>query len=375
MAKGNRVGPHFLRRVRLVGKNPMKSVMTRFALMVVLLSGIHGTAWGVCQLKSVSPVTVSSYEGIAGNTSTVQSFQLQIENTTGVACDYLITTSNGNNMQNGSRAMSLPSGATGSSGSSSPTGTSSTGNLPYDILSGSNKVIGDATTAGLSDNDVLEGTVSANDTKTVTLQMSIPAGQLLPASETAYADTVTVNLYNVANVAALNGAVVSTTQSLNINTYVKPQLLVALCDKGTDVGRVDQLSYTVNLGDNLLLASEKAMDVVINGNDGYVLSFQSNNQGKLVQQKAQGPFYNDEECIRYTMTYAIPGGGDTLYTLSGPAVNLNDPSNPRVSAGTVINGQNNGRITLRFNVNQDDIKNALAGTYRDNIIVTVQNPS
>ena len=372
MAKGNRVGPHFLRRVRLLQRNLTRNLIAA----CVLLSGIHETAWGVCQLKSLSPVSVSSYEGIAGNTSTTQNFQLQIENNAGTSCYYLVTISKGNNTQNGSRAMSLPAGATGSSGASSPTETSSTGNLPYDIFEGSRKIIGDATTASLSDNDVLKGTVPANETKPVTLQISIPAGQLLPASETAYTDIVTVNLYNVANVSALNGATVTTTQDVTISATVKPQLFVALYPKGQGAGVVlaqdGRLTHNIKFED-LSKDSTEEMDVVITGNDGYVLSFQSDNQGQLVQEKAQRPL-TQEQFINYTMTYAIAGGADTSYTLSGAAVNLSDPSNPKVEEGTVISGRN-GKITLRFNVAKGDTKMALAGTYRDNITVTVQNPS
>lgn len=211
----------------------------------------------------------------------------------------------------------------------------------YDDVSQSN-VLKDLPTA--TANEVLSGQFSGGPkNQTLTYSVSIPPGQVQPRGR--YQDRVTLRLYE----GTVDDHSLAATKRLTLRARIPEVAEVAIVATGAPFDE-SATAYTVNFG--VLQEGElERFDLLVRSNTGYRVLMSSDNRGVLER---------------------VGGASGTVpYTLSidGRIIDLS-PRNVEVASKSSATGVGGDRYGTEVNVGT--LADAVPGTYRDDITVTVR---
>lgn len=208
--------------------------------------------------------------------------------------------------------------------------------IPYEIYTTPSR------TQRLGDDDgPLSGMITGSTSNTSTdpqfeFAWTIPAGTLVPAG--TYKDTVKFSLYEVTG-----GQVGSTKDTQNVNFQAKVYATVGASLIIDGSSRNLQSGGTLDFG-TLSAGLSKSFTLVVSGNTGYSVNLVSENRSIL-----KGP-------SSATVPYSA--------TVNGAAASLSSSSGITF---TYSSTQTSHNVALTIG----DVSRALAGTYQDNLILTV----
>lgn len=241
--------------------------------------------------------------------------EIELEHKKGMACALLVGIDEG---RNGTRLM-----------------TSSKDRLVYDLYKDGrlSQRVGDI---GGNESAMFALTLSdKDDSARLQFFSYLEPGQLV--AKGTYLDQVTVNVYDVSSGTPVGPVA---TRSAQVKTKVRSVVSASVIVDGVSRPLYGSVG-TLDMGD-LTRGGAGRFDLSVSGNSDYSLSLSSENAGTLVSPGIQG------------------GIGYRLY-VSGRQVSL--------SRGSTVNLGGDGRYELR--VETDPAGQALAGTYSDNLILTI----
>ncbi len=285
------------------------------ALCLLLSAPVSATDKNRCDIdiRSIDRIEpTAEYDPYGGNATGYHTVELEHDD--GPACALLVGIDDGNN---GSRVLE-----------------SSKDRLVYDLYKDSRlgQRVGDI--RGSESNMFALAMDPKNDKASIQFFSNIPGGQLVVKG--TYSDRVTVNVYQL-----LDGIPVGPIASRTAQVRTKVRSVVSASVIVDGVARpLSGTVGTVDLGD-LTRGGSGRFDLDISGNGDYSLSLSSENGGRLV----------------------TTGGGSVGYQLyvSGRAVS--------VAHGANVDLGGAGRYELR--VETGAAGQVLAGTYHDNLILTI----
>ena len=211
----------------------------------------------------------------------------------------------------------------------------------YDDVSLSN-VLKDLPTATV--NEVVVGQFGSGNSQTHTYVVSIPGGQIVPRG--GYRDRVTLRLYE-GTFGQSNSR--EDSDRLTLRTFVPEVAEIALVPTGAMFSD-SATSYTVNFG-VLQEGERERFDLLVRANVGYRVLMSSDNRGVL--QLASG------------------AGGTVPYelTIDGRLIDL-DTNNVEVASKNGPTALAGERYAIEVDIGT--LADAVPGTYRDDITVTVR---
>lgn len=254
-----------------------------------------------------------------------QEGRIDVRNSGNGSCQYFVTVSEGNS--NDFNRYLVKSGS----------------ELPYNIFDdvSQSNILKDLPTATI--NEILVGSFSVKETQRLTYSVSIPPGTVLKRG--TYRDRVRLRLYE----GTLNSHSLKKTKNLSLRSRIPEVAEVAIVATG---GPFDDsaTSYTVNFG-VLQEGERERFDLLVRSNAGYRVLMSSGNRGVL--ERVGGA----SGVVPYAMS------------IDGRLIDL--------SRRTVTVATKNGVTGLagdRFSVEVDvgTLADAVPGTYRDDITITVK---
>jgi spore coat protein U-like protein len=288
------------------------------AMMLALLAALPaaGKSSDRCEISIGSVDRIEpddDYDPYQG--SNLSYHRLEVDYEDGPACTVLISIDDG---QNGTRVME-----------------NGQNQLVYDLYkdSGRSQRINDISGP---QSGTLTATLSANDDKaSFTFYSYIPPGQVVKNG--TYTDRVTVNVYEVRN-----GVPVGPIDSRSAQVRAKVRQVVSARVTVNGVTRtLSGSSGVLNMGE-LSRSGGGSFELHVAGNSDYDLSLSSENAGRLVSA-------NNPDGIGYSVSV----GGRTSQLTRGSSFSLGG----------------NGTYTVAVQV--DDVSQAVAGTYSDNLILII----
>lgn len=298
---------------------PRSLILRLLALVLLVLPALPAPAKSdkdrceidINRIDRIEPV--SEYDPYAGGS--VGYHEIELEHDDGDECTLIIGIDEGGN---GNRILD-----------------SSKGNLAYDLYMDA-RLSQRVYDLGGPESGLFTVTMSEkNDDVSLQFFSYIEPGQLVPKG--TYSDQVTVNVYELRDGAPF-GPIASRTAQ--VRTKVRSVVSASVVVNG--VSR--PLSGSVGVLDmgDLTRGGTGRFDLQVSGNDDYSLSLSSENAGRLISSDSP------------------EGIGYQLY-VSGRAVSL--------GKGSTVDLGGEGRYELR--VETSAAGNALAGTYHDNLILTI----
>lgn len=325
-------------------------------------------AQAACQLQVTANghVDLSRVFGSAYSSGGSTSATVTVTNNSGAPCHYVVA------LPNAKSARALLSNHTAYGAAGSETGNG----IAYDVKSGAQILVGDVsggstTSVVASANEVLSGTLAPGASQGHQLTLSIPPRQLVPYVEGGYSDTIDVTVYDGTYGAATLSSDPQNKAAIKVFVDVKPDVRISLTPVGgaTPAGlwaaSAHDISadYTMDFGDMTKGNVQQQMQLNVVSNDGYQISFVSDNGGHL-KNKATIPSLKTDAStvIDYTMSVngtPIPLAGQSAFTADA----ITQP------AGTLTSS------SLLITVVVGDTSHALAGDYGDVVTITISNPS
>lgn len=282
-----------------------------------LLAGA-GPAFAGCSLSfsSLSNQSASNYDAYGSDYFDTEPFLIAVDKND--SCGYAIGAGNGNNSSGSIRRMKLGSAY-----------------IPYEIYTTPSRTqrLGDATGPISA---MITGTTSGTDIDPqYEFAWTIPAGTLVPAG--TYTDTVRFTLYQVTG-GQPSGT--EDTQNVTFSAKVYATVGAALIIDGSS--RDLQSGGTLDFG-TLSAGLSKSFTLSVSGNTGYTVNLVSENGSIL-----KGP-------SSATVPYTAKVNGSTASLTGASGISFSYSSNQTHNVALTIG----------------DVSRALAGTYQDNLILTV----
>lgn len=194
--------------------------------------------------------------------------------------------------------------------------------------------------------EVIRGAFAARETeKELSFVVVAPAGQIRPAGR--YTDVLRVNLYK----GTLEKHVLSDAKSVVVSIPVEPVTELSLAPSGAAFDTKAAL-HKLDFG-RLARGKSLGLDLRVRSNSGYAITIESENGGRLK---------NIDRQDASTLPYELRVGGKQT-DVRGSQVKLLKSAGPVDASGD--------RHDLQFSIG--DLRGATAGTYRDNITITVSS--
>lgn len=278
-----------------------------------------GPAFAACSidLTGLSNQYASNYDAYGSDYFDTEQFAIAVDRSD--SCTFAIGADNGDYYSGNSRRMKLGSNY-----------------IPYEIYTTPSRTqrLGDAT-------GPLSGMITASTSNTGTdptfeFAWTIPAGTLVPAG--TYKDTVKFTLYEV-----IGGQASQTEDSQNVTFQAKVYATVGASLIIDGSSRNLQSGGTLDFG-TLSAGLSKSFTLVVSGNTGYSVNLVSENRSIL-----KGP-------SSATVPYSATVNGATASLASSSGITF-----------TYSSTQTSHNVALTIG----DVSRALAGTYQDNLILTV----
>lgn len=323
---------------------------------------------GACQLQVTADghVDLTRVFGSAYSSGESTSATVTVTNNGGSPCQYIVALPN---KKAGRALLSSPTAYYGTVGGEVGDG------VAYEVKSGAQVLVGDVEGSGSSSvvasaNQVLSGTLAPGTSQGHQLTLSIPPRQLVPYVEGGYSDTIDITVYEGPVGAAMLSSDPQNKAAIKVSVDVKPDVRMSLTPVGGAAvglwaGNAHDVSadYTIDFGDMTKGNVQQQIQLHVASNDGYEISFVSDNGGRL-KNKGAIPHLKTEasSVIDYTMSVngtPIPLSGQSAFTADA----ITQP------AGTLVSSS----LLMTFLVG--DTSHALAGDYGDVITVTISNPS
>jgi hypothetical protein len=215
---------------------------------------------------------------------------------------------------------------------------------------------------------VISGTVDPGDQQTIPLEMTLKTNDFMASG--TYSTQFECKLYEgeFASPKKLESKVYDGTLTI---ADVMRISLTAQNEPANNVGEATRPEFEVDLGD-LNRGQEGKMALHIKTNNGYKVTFASENGGKLVNKAITDQTIDRAmKEIDYTMKV---NNEQISFAVPDPAGQDAENVHLSQSAGTVISfGEDNSKHTISFKVtNPDDAKKKLAGDYEDVVTVTAK---
>ena len=319
---------------------------------------------GVIDLSGVYLPAAASGASASTVTSTAVPVALKVKNTGTASCPFVLAIQSP--AASATRYVSAPS-VVGLNPAPDAT------RIPYAVQNGANEVKGDVGSAAVgtpaSDaSQVVQGKVSPGSEFPIALNVSLQSLALVAFDNAPYQDTLTFSLYN-GTYAALGTKVSDNTMTVQV--AVKPQMRMAFTPVGAVALYKDNPDdYTLNFGE-LKKGQEQTLQIALETNDGYELTFVSDHASKMVCA-AHATASDEQKSVAYEM---YVGPANTPYDLANTSASPFRSNILTVDSGTLIQASDvRSSLPIKFVVTGDPEK-ALAGQYEDVITVTYKNPT